>query len=245
MTPHLEKLPPEVLKLLSRHSLLRKLVQAEVVQAAVGTEALSDAEAEEAAKAFRQRFNNQNEEAIATFTQHQGLTKEALEWQIQLPSKIKRHCLEHFMGKAESHFLSRKNQLDQAVYSLIRVRDPYLARELYLRLDAGEADFAELASTHSEGMEKSTRGIVGPAPLTRAHPLLAERLRTSTPGEVQEPISIEGWWLILRLESLQPATFDEKSAGRMAGELFELWVQEETSRRLAKLPIFKDNSPTE
>ena len=87
----------------------------------------------------------------------------------------------------------------------MRTRDGFLARELYLRIANGEANFADLAAQHSQGNESKTNGIIGPVPLNQAHPILAERLRTSQPGQLQEPFSIDEWWLVLRLERYEPA----------------------------------------
>jgi hypothetical protein len=43
------------------------------------------------------------------------------------------------------------------------------------------------------------------------------------------------WWLVVRLENYSPASFDATMAQQMAAELFDEWVQEETSRKLASL----------
>jgi parvulin-like peptidyl-prolyl isomerase len=149
-----------------------------------------------------------------------------------LPIRIQAHCRENFLHKAEARFLSRKNHLDRVVYSLLRVKDGLLARELYLRIAAEEANFADLAATYAEGPEKATKGIIGPVPLTQAHPALAERLRTTSPGLLMEPFMIEQWWLVVRLERYTPASFDEAMAMQMASELFEERVKEETARTL-------------
>ena len=100
---------------------------------------------------------------------------------------------------------------------------------------AGEANFADLAAEFSEGPEKQTNGMVGPVPLTQAHPALAERLRTTSPGVLMQPFQIAEWWLVARLETYTPASFDEATAGRMAAELFDQWAREETNRRMIAL----------
>ena len=46
---------------------------------------------------------------------------------------------------------------------LKRTQNQDLARELYLRVEAKEANFADLAAKYSEGPEQSTNGIVGQA----------------------------------------------------------------------------------
>ena len=105
-----------------------------------------------------------------------------------LPLLRARHSRQAFGHLAETTFLRQKGRLDQVVYSLIRVSDRHLALELYHRLAAGEASFADLAYQFAEGPERQSWGLVGPKPLSQAHPVLAERLRTAQPGVVQLPI---------------------------------------------------------
>ena len=76
-------------------------------------------------------------------------------------------------------------------------------------------------------------GRGGPGPLLQAHPALAELLRTSRPGQLQAPLRIEQWWLVVRLESLRSAGFDHEMRDRMARELFDEWVEEEMRILLA------------
>ena len=89
---------------------------------------------------------------------------------------------ERFAAKAEARFLERKNELDQVVYSLLRLENSFLARELYLQIESGESNFADLAKRYAEGPERNTNGIVGPVSLTQAHPVLVEKLRVAQPG---------------------------------------------------------------
>jgi parvulin-like peptidyl-prolyl isomerase len=83
--------------------------------------------------------------------------------------------------------------------------------------------------------EQTSHGIVGPVPLTQAHPLLAEKLRTVAAGTLLEPFSIEQWWLVVRPERLIAASFDEAMANQMARELFDQWVADEVTLKLRLL----------
>ena len=103
-----------------------------------------------------------------------------------------------------------------------------MAHELYLQLEAGEADFESLASDHSEGPEKQSSGKVGPGSLMQAHPQLRQRLRTATPGVVMEPMLIEQWWVVTRLDERHEASFDAPMRQRMATELLQSWLRIET-----------------
>ncbi|MFN9870984.1 MAG: peptidylprolyl isomerase [Cyanobacteriota bacterium] len=232
MGDRLLSLTADTVALLRRHGLLRLLVEREVLSDLLGSEPLDPSVAGEARLRFCQQRGLDSEQALADHQASQGLRDEDLAWQMELPSRLKQHALAHFSHKAEARFLSRKTELDRVVYSLLRVRDGLLARELYFRISAGEASFADLAARFAEGPEKATNGIVGPVPLTQAHPVLAEKLRVATPGVLVEPFPLAEWWLVVRLERYTPAIFDEAMAQQMAVELLDAWVQQETTRRL-------------
>ncbi len=142
---------------------------------------------------------------------------------------------EQFAPKAEARFLDRKNELDQVVYSLLRLANNFLARELYLQIESGESNFADLAKRYDEGPERNTNGIVGPVSLTQAHPLLVEKLRVAQPGVLLEPFRVADWWLVVRLERYSPATFTPEVSDRMCREMFDAWIEEETATTLSRL----------
>ena len=229
----IEDLAPEALALLRRHNLLSALIKAEVVAEAVGAVALSEEQCDQLWNGYLNEHNIENDEQLANHLQARGLDDEALHWQLELPAKVQQHSREQFQHKAEARFLAKKENLDRVVYSLLRVRDGFLARELYLRIAGREANFADLAAEHSQGPESKTKGIVGPVPLNQAHPVLSERLRTSQPGQLLEPFRIDDWWLVARLERYEAARFDASTAQAMAQELFQEWIQEKI---ICKIP---------
>ncbi len=229
----LPAIPTELWQALSRHALLVPLLRQSVIAAAVADVSISEQESVESRQAWGAANRLGSTEALIQHLKSHGLQEADAIWQAELPRRIHRHCEKHFSHRAEQRFLARKNQLDQVIYSLLRVEDAALARELYLRIAEGEADFAELAAGYSQGPERSTRGVVGPVPVLQAHPALAELLRTSRPGQLQAPLRIEQWWLVVRLESLRSASFDTEMSDRMARELFDEWVAEEVALLLA------------
>ncbi|MEB3324666.1 MAG: peptidylprolyl isomerase [Cyanobacteriota bacterium] len=219
-------------QLLARHQLLVPLLRQAVIAEAVAGVILSEEERQQAQKNWLQQQGIQSPEQLLQHLTAHGMSEADALWQAELPVRIRHHCQEQFLHRAEQRFLGRKQQLDTVIYSLLRVSSGALANELYLRIAEGEADFAELAATYAEGPEQATRGVVGPVPLLQAHPTLANLLRTSQPGELRPPLAIEPWWLVVRLESLQPASFDEAMQSRMTHELFEEWVEEEVRQRI-------------
>jgi hypothetical protein len=166
-TNALAAVPPDLWQALARHGLLLPLLRQSVIAAAVADVAIGEQESLECRQAWGAAHRLGSTEAVIQHLKAHGLQDTDALWQAELPLRIARHCEEHFSHRAEQRFLARKNQLDQVIYSLLRVEDAALARELYLRIAEGEADFAELAARYSQGPERSTRGVVGPVPCCR------------------------------------------------------------------------------
>ena len=229
----LHKLPQDIVVLLRRQNLLRSLVQRMVIDQACTAVQLPAEKLDQAIASFCEQHGLSDEERLERYLSHQGLIKPDLIHQLGIPLKVQYLSLKEFSAKAEAHFLKRKEELDQFTYSLLRVEDSDLAHELYLQIEAGEADFTVLATEHSQGRERASHGLVGPASLGRAHPLLRQRLRTATPGVLLEPFKIEQWWVVTRLEERQLATFDSNMQKRMAIELFDGWIEQQTNQLIS------------
>ena len=237
------QIPNETVALLRRHNMLVPLMRHDFTDRCL--QAVDVSEEEQAQ--LLQRFCKQNKldgsEAVKSHIQKRGLTQADLIWQLELPIRKSRFALERFGAKAEQRFLERKNSLDEVVYSLLRLEDGFLAQELYLQIAEGESNFADLAAQHSEGNEKSTRGIVGPVALDRANPILVEKLRSRPVGTLLEPFKIQQWWLVVRLEQYKAAQFDQAMAQRMCLELFDEWISEELASNVARLMSSDTNTP--
>ena len=208
-------------------------MRARIVFAALEDVEVEPEEVQQAQSYFAQQQGIDSQEALEAFTSLNLLTIEDLNAQVLQPIRLHKLCQRNFMAKAEARFLERKRDLDRVVYSLLRTKDQGLAREFYLQIASGESNFADLAATYAEGPEKETHGIIGPVPLTQAHPSLVDRLRTAQPGVVLEPFQIQEWWLVVRLQQLIPAVFDQDTADAMSRELFDQWVDEQLEQSLA------------
>ena len=146
---------------------------------------------------------------------------------ITKPLKINKYCMKEFSHKIKSRFLQKKSYFDSVVYSLIRVKDPSLARELYHQISSKESTFEFIAKKYSIGPEQHSRGIVGPTSLESGHPELIELLKVARVGEINEPIRINEVFAITRLEHLNESKLDENMELRMAKDIFEEWLDAE------------------
>tara|TARA_B100000579_G_scaffold178557_1_gene145544 strand:- start:411 stop:1058 length:648 start_codon:yes stop_codon:yes gene_type:complete len=190
---------------------------------------------EETKKKYIQKLGLNEESAFHNWLESNALSNEDFE-EISLSQiRIKKFCSEKLDHKIEAHFLERKENLDVVVYSLIRVQDFFKAREFYLRIKDNEADFGQIAANHSEGIEKKTRGIVGPYPIKNAHPLLAQQLRTHKVGKVISPFEIDGSFLVARVEYYERATLNDLMREKMREELFNIFIESEVEEKNQEL----------
>ena len=133
-----------------------------------------------------------------------------------------------FEEKTEEFFKKRKEDFDQYIYSLIQVKDQNLAQELYLKLESNESDFSILAKEYSLGPEKYRNGIEGPILLSNINSKIKDILKSTDKGLVCEPFNINDTWLVIRLEEIIYAEFNETMKKILSNELFELFLEKLT-----------------
>lgn len=167
----------------------------------------------------------EDDPTLERYLQHKGWNQDDLTYFATKGYRLSVFKQRMFRQDLEIRFLERKLDLDQVEYSLIRVSDSDLAFELHQRLVEGEASFAELASSYSEGAERERNGRVGPVPLTQAHPDLAEKLRISQPGQLWPPFRLQNIWLIVKLEQLHRSQLDDQQRRNLIDELHDDWMQ--------------------
>jgi len=211
--------------LLHRHNLLIPLITRELQARELDNIEIPKELKITALQGFLEKLNIPNQEEFDAWKTNNNLKDIDIENMALNELKLKQYCKNNFYNKSESRFLERKSQLDIIVYSLLRVKEIDKARELYLRIIEKEAEFADLASEFSIGIEKKTCGIVGPGPIGAAHPIMQAHLQNKPIGKVQPPIKIEDSYVIVRVESFDPAQLDDFMREKMAQELFNIWLE--------------------
>ena len=167
------------------------------------------------------------------FLQSRGWTEEDLWLNVCRPEALRRFAEQHFGPGLEEQFLSSRGAHDKIIYSMLRVRNSALARELWIRIEENETTFAEAAQRFGEGPEASRNGLVGPMAIGKlAPPQLVKVLRRLQPGRVSPPHSMGDWTVLLRLEQLTPAKFDAKMRKLMLTSSLDELLDERVSMRL-------------
>lgn len=186
----------------------------------------SETERQQAIEQFWQQQQITSPTAQDTWLQKHFLTPSQLEELALRPLKLAQFKAQTWGGRVSSYFLKRKQDLDQVVYSLIRVKDAALANDLYRRISTAELTFEAAARQYSQGPEAASGGHLGPVSLSQPHPVIRKLFALNQPGELLPPQTIEGWSVIVRLEQYLPVTLDDSLQQKLIDELFELWLQE-------------------
>jgi hypothetical protein len=220
----------EVIDILQRYWLLPQLQRELIIDAALASVECSAEEVFSAYKAFYHQYQISSDLDRSIWLERNQFTLGQLEDLVLRTIKIDRFKQITFGGKVNSYFLQSKSKLDRALYSLLRVKDPEVAQELFFRLQAGEATFTELAQQYSGGQEAEIGGLIGPHDMSMPHPILAQKLLSMRSGELAAPIQIAEWFVIIRLEQYLPAQLDAAMRTRLTDELYEQWIQSQLNQ---------------
>jgi len=227
LCPGLAALPvAPVNRMLRQHGLNGALARALVLDQICAAVPLTPDDEQALLREYLARQQVTDEPALQLWLQQRRWTLEDLRAVATRQMRVLRFSEARFGSEVEPRFLDRKLELDQITYSLIRVQDADLARELHQMIKEGEADFPELAPVHSSGPEARSRGVVGPISLAAAHPELMARLRVASEGQLLDPFCVTELWLVVRLERRLPAQLDEEMRVKLLQELFEQWLQQ-------------------
>lgn len=169
--------------------------------------------------AFCERHKINSESSLPVPLEYSGCGPVQLREAASREVRVRKWKEKEFGPHVQAYFDRHRSHLEKFVYSLLRVRDAGVARELWFRIREGEATFAELAPIHGGGMEKFTGGIVGPATAGAMHPALADRLRAAQEGELLKPFAVANWHLVARLEKRIPAVLDAQLRAGILDEL--------------------------
>jgi parvulin-like peptidyl-prolyl isomerase len=220
-------------QLLRRTESIKLLLRRDIEEQVIAVVSLSDAHAQTLLQEHRKTHQLQDDNDLQAWLSQRGWNNEDLLLHVSRQECLNRFAAQQFGAGIEEDFLKRKNELDTVVYSLLRVQDHGMARELWIQLSEGETTFAEAAARYSDGPEATTKGVIGPVPLGQLQPELAERLRSLRQGELREPLAAGPWWILLRLEQLTPAKLDGPMRQRLLQEQLDRWLEQRCTAILA------------
>lgn len=229
----------EALTLLAEYQLLSQFQRELIVNKAIAPIELTPEEKASTIEQFSQQNKLSTQEAITAAQQQLCITPQQLEAIATRELRVEKFKIATWGNKLEQYFLQCKSQLDKVVYCLLRTDNSEIAQELFFRIQDGDATFADCAKEYSQGAEAQTGGLIGPVPISQAHPAIAQKLGTSKPGQVLPPMKLENWYVIVRLEKLIPAQLDDATRTMLLNHLFEQWLAEQIQQ--TPISLVSDN----
>jgi parvulin-like peptidyl-prolyl isomerase len=145
----------------------------------------------------------------------------------ELPDDLRRNFIkeEWLRPQLNDYFYKRKRDLDQCVYSMLRLTEIGLAEELYLRLKNKECSIAELAFKYSIGPEKYTKGTVGPMPLSKTTDQVRALSTNENVGKLNKPLVIQNTIAIIVVEHIIESTLTPETEEQLLEELLNIELQ--------------------
>jgi parvulin-like peptidyl-prolyl isomerase len=237
--------PSEILSLMVSYRLLPQLASELIIDRAIAPITCTLEEQEQACRHFYEQNKLVTEAQRQVWLQHYGMTPEQLEAIPIRALRIEKFKQVTWGHRLEAHFLAHKAQYDQVIYSQICLKDSIAAQEIYFRIQDGEQSFAELAQLYSQSAEAGNGGRIGPVPLSKTHPTLAQKLSISKPGQLWPPMQLGEWTVIVQLEQLIPAQLDEPMRQTLLNHLFEAWTQEQIYQHAYSVQMSPETEPLE
>ena len=217
----------EIIPLLDNYRLLPQFLREVIIDRAIVNIEYTAAEFNHVYQEFTQQYQLNSAAKVEAWLNKMNITKTQLETRMIRNIKLDKFKQEQWGHQLESYFLERKLAFEKAIFSLIRVKSPGVAIELYHRLQEGENSFAELAKLYSLGEEANKNGLVGLVKLIDLHHVLAQMLHRSLPGQLLPPRQIEDHWVIVRLVQYFPARLDRAMRERLLNELCDRWLEKQ------------------
>ena len=135
-------------------------------------------------------------------------------------------CMNKYKDELLNYYNSKKFELDMFIYSIIKVRNKELADELYLRIKEKESTFEEIAHKFSEGIEKYTKGYVGPISIRNLDNSISSLLIVGDENQIWQPKLINNLWCILKLNKILHSEFNSQLKLKLALELGDKLLNE-------------------
>ena len=214
----LESLSKESVTLLHKNRLLLPLIRAELIKDILSKINIEHKDKIDLIETSKQKVGINNQTEYDSWLSARNLDEDDFEYMSLAKVRMDKYCQTKFENKVTTRFLERKSELDIVVYSLFRASDFFIAKELFMQVFEGESEFGDVAAKYSERFEKKTRGIIGPVPVEQAHPKLRNLLRNSPIGQIQAPRRIDDSYVVIRVESYDPAKLDDLMKEKMYEE---------------------------
>ena len=135
-------------------------------------------------------------------------------------------CIKEFEDNLSNYFSSRKEYLDKFYYSIIKVKNKELADEFYLRIKENEASFEEIAYQFPEVIDQKSKIKIGPVSINEVEASIGSLIKEGDKNQIWKPKLFKGIWIIVRLDNILRAEFNQNLKIKLSLELGDKFLEE-------------------
>ena len=157
----------------------------------------------------------------------------------QIASNLKLQSLKTTVTQPnlQEYFIERKLFLDKVVLSRLVVENQALAQELKSQIVEDGVPFEQLVQEYSIAEDRIFNGMMGVVSPGSMPDTLRSAVYSANPGDLLEPLEIQGLWYLVRVEKFLDAALDEQLKQELQDELFEQWLDDKIQAMNVKLEV--------
>ena len=220
----------DFLKNLSKYGLLKEYLKSKILEKKIKNIELNQEEILSAKKNYMKFFALKDEKSLEKHRILNLMSNENLFYKITLFSKTQKYCDINYSENINKSFYNLKENIDSVTYSLIRVKEYGLCKELYFRIKDDKDDFNLIAKNYSIGIEKQTSGKIGPLSLNKVHSKVKDKLKKCYLKLLHKPFKVNSEWILIKLEEYFESKLDQNFIIKLKSELLDKDIEKELLR---------------
>ena len=214
-------------KKLSKYGLLKEYLKSKILEDKIKNIKLNEEEISNSKESYMEFFSLNDEKSLENHRILNLMSHENLSYKITLYSKVQKYCDIHYSKYIGKNFYNQKEKIDSVKYSLIRVKEYGLIKEIYHRIKDDKDDFNQIAKNYSIGIEKQTSGIIGPLSLDKVHPKVKDKLKKCYLNFLHKPFKVNDDWILIKLEEYFDSKLDQNYIKKLKSELLDRDIEKE------------------
>ena len=214
-------------KKLSKYGLLKEYLKSKILEDKIKNIKLNEEEISNSKESYMEFFSLNDEKSLENHRILNLMSHENLSYKITLYSKVQKYCDIHYSKYIGKNFYNQKEKIDSVKYSLIRVKEYGLIKEIYHRIKDDKDDFNQIAKNYSIGIEKQTSGIIGPLSLDKVHPKVKDKLKKCYLKFLHKPFKVNDDWILIKLEEYFDSKLDQNYIKKLKSELLDKDIEKE------------------
>jgi len=212
---------------LSKYGLLKEYLKSKILEDKIKNIKLNQEEIITAKENYMKFFSLNDEGSLENHRIFNLMSNDNLFYQITLYSKVQKYCDNNYAEYINKNFYNQKEKIDSVKYSLIRVKEYGLIKEIYHRIKDDKDNFNQLANNYSIGIEKQTSGIIGPLSLDKVHPRVKDKLKKCYLNFLHKPFKVNDDWILIKLDEYFDSKLDQNYIKKIKSELLDKDIEKE------------------